>query len=104
MGTFKQVWVLYNHADENFPINIFCNTSSNQQLGSAGEHLHLPYRCDWLNCFCNIVEPLLWDTFIQGQEIWSQKNTNIIFVSITSTEGTPLFKEKGHFFGPKTRV
>ena len=48
-----------------------------------------------------MVEPLLWDTFIQGHEIWSQKNANIIFVSITSIEGTPLFKEKGHFFGSR---
>ena len=48
------------------------------------------------------VEPLLWDTSIQetppfrGHKIWSQKNAVIIFVSITSIEGTPLFRGKEH--------
>ena len=41
------------------------------------------------------VEPLLWDTSIQGSppfrghKIWSRKNVHIIFVSILSSEGTP---------------
>ena len=46
------------------------------------------------------VEPLLWNTSIQGttplrgHKIWSWKNAHIIFVSITSIEGTPLLN--GH--------
>ena len=49
------------------------------------------------------VEPLLWNTSIQGttplrgHKIWSQKNAHIIFVSITSIEGTL-------FLGPETHV
>ena len=37
----------------------------------------------------------------RGHKIWSWKNTLIIFiifVCITSIEGTPLFRGKGHFF------
>ena len=33
----------------------------------------------------------------RGQKIWSRKNVRIIFVSVTSTEGAPLFRRKGHF-------
>ena len=46
---------------------------------------------------------LLWDSSIQWtspfrrHKIWSQKNVHI-FVSVTSIEGTPLFRGKGHFF------
>ena len=35
---------------------------------------------------------------ISRHKICSKKNVHIIFVSITSIEGTPLFKEKGQFF------
>ena len=51
----------------------------------------------WLG-FCITVEPFQWDTSIQGtlpfrgQKIWSWKNVRIIFVSVTSTEGAPLFR------------
>ena len=51
-----------------------------------------------------IVEPLHWETTIQGtppcrgHKIWSRKNFHAIFVSVTSIEGTPLFRGKGHFF------
>ena len=34
----------------------------------------------------------------RGDKIWSLKNVNIIFVSVTSTEGIFLFREKGPFF------
>lgn len=34
----------------------------------------------------------------RGNKIWSLKNVNIIFVSVTSTGGIFLFKEKGPFF------
>ena len=52
----------------------------------------------------NTMEPLHGDTFIQvtpplwGHKIWSQKNVHITFVSVTSSEGSPLFRGKGHFF------
>ena len=43
----------------------------------------------------NKVEPLLWDTSIQGDtEFGSGKNAHIIFVSVTSIEGTFLFRGK----------
>ena len=51
----------------------------------------------------DIVEPLLWDTSIQGtppfrgHKIWSRKNVHIIFVSVTSVVGAPLFRGKGNF-------
>ena len=41
------------------------------------------------------VEHLFWDTSMD--KIWSQKNVHVIFVSVTSPEGTALSKEKGHF-------
>ena len=50
------------------------------------------------------VEPLLWDTSIQGSppfrghKIWSRKNVHMIFVSIPSSVGTPLFRGKAHIF------
>ena len=56
----------------------------------------------WLG-FCITVEPFQWDTSNQGtlpfrgQKIWSRKNVRIIFVPVTSTEGAPLFRRKGHF-------
>ena len=52
----------------------------------------------------NTTELLHGDTFIQvtpplrGHKIWSQKKVHIIFVSVTSSEGSPLFRGKGHFF------
>ena len=52
----------------------------------------------------NTVEPLLWDTSIQGTapfrglKIWSRKNVHRIFVFVTSTEGILLFRGKKHFF------
>ena len=50
------------------------------------------------------VEPILWDTPIQetppfrGRKIWSPKNNHVIFVFVSSIEGTPLFMGKGLFF------
>ena len=39
------------------------------------------------------------DTSIQrGHNIWSPKNVDIIFVFVSSGEGTPLFMGKGLFF------
>lgn len=38
-------------------------------------------------------------------KIWSQKNDHIIFVFVTSFEGTLLFKGKGHLaYDPETQV
>ena len=58
------------------------------------------------DCLPSMMEPVLWDTSIQGtppfrgHKIWSWKNCNyIIFVPVTSTEGTTLFKGKEHFSG-----
>ena len=50
------------------------------------------------------MEPLLWDTSIQGSlpvrgcKIWSRGNIRIIFLSVTSDKETPLFRGEGHFF------
>ena len=46
------------------------------------------------------VKPLLWDPSTQGiQNLVPEKiNVHIIFVFVTSNEGTPLFRGKGHFF------
>ena len=50
------------------------------------------------------VEPILWDISIQvtppfgGHNIWSPKNVDTIFVSVSSGEGTLLFMGKGLFF------
>ena len=51
------------------------------------------------------MEYLLLGTSIQGippfrgHKIWSWKNVSqLIFISVTFTEGTPLFRGKGHFF------
>ena len=58
----------------------------------------------WVYTPGNTVEPLFWDTSIQGipllrgHKVWSRKNVHIIFVSVTSFEGTPLFKGKGDNF------
>ena len=42
--------------------------------------------------------PLNKGTFpFRGQKIWSRKNVRIIFASVTSTEGAPVFRRKGHF-------
>ena len=54
------------------------------------------------------MEPLLWDTSIQGQlysggcKIWSWKNFHNMFVSVTSIEGITSIQGKGTLFlGPK---
>ena len=50
------------------------------------------------------VEPILWDTSIQetppfrGRKIWSPKNVHVIFVFVSSIEGTPLFMGEGIVF------
>ena len=56
----------------------------------------VPFLHPWV--FSITVEALLWDTSIQGtppfkgKKFWSRKNVHIIFVSVTSIEGTPLFR------------
>ena len=51
-----------------------------------------------------VVEPHLWEISIQGtspsreHRFRSRKNVHIIFVSVTSIEERPLFREKGHLF------
>ena len=59
--------------------------------------------------FLNTVEPLPWDTSIQGippfrgHKIWSLKNVHIIFESVTSIEGAYLFRGEGLvYLVPKT--
>ena len=56
------------------------------------------------------MKSLFWDNSIlgtppfRGHKLWSRKNAHIIFVSVTSIEGTPLFRGKGQFFGvPKAK-
>ena len=39
-----------------------------------------------------------------GHKIWSRKNVHIISVFVTSIEGKPLFRVKGHFFWDQTLV
>ena len=34
---------------------------------------------------------------LQGTKIWPRENSHIIFVFVTSIEGTPLFRGWGHF-------
>ena len=65
----------------------------------------------WEGC---TVEPLLWDTSIRGtpdghlhfrrHKIWSRKNVHIIFVFVTSIEGTAHLcsGEWDTFLGPET--
>ena len=55
---------------------------------------------------CDTMEPFLWDTSIHWtppfrvHKIWPRKKkVHITFVSVTSIEGIPLFRGKGHFFG-----
>ena len=38
------------------------------------------------------------DTSIQGTQNLAPTNIHIIFLSVSSVEGTPLFRGKGHFF------
>ena len=37
-------------------------------------------------------------------KIWCRKNVHIIFVTVTSIERTPLFRERDTFVGPKAQV
>ena len=82
---------------------IFCDTQNNQGRGGLITlYQNLDYR------EYSGASPLghLYsrDTFIQGHKIWSWNNAHIIFVSITSVEGTPLFRGKGHIvWVPKPR-
>ena len=82
----------------------------NHMLANRLGSLHFTRSENWtpLNFSCALyvitVEPLLWDTSVQGtppfsgHKIWSWKNVHIIFVqSVSSIEGTPLFRGKGHF-------
>jgi len=84
--------------------------------------LHCFFRYQFAHCICYVatifpwfdistVELLLWDTSLQetppfrGHKIWSRKNVDIIFVSVTSIEGIPLLRGKGHFLWvPKPRL
>ena len=42
--------------------------------------------------YVQLVEPLLWDTSIEGTQTLVPEPHPITFVSITSFEGTPLFR------------
>ena len=43
--------------------------------------------------YVQLVEPLRWETPpFRGNKLWSQKNAYITLVSITSIEGTTLFR------------
>ena len=46
----------------------------------------------------SIGTPLFKGHLHSGDKIWSWKNAHIIFVFITSFEGTALLRGKGHFF------
>ena len=53
-----------------------------------------PYY-DW---FTNIQWNLSFGTpLFSGNKIWSRKTVHTTFVFVTSIEGTPLFRGKGHF-------
>ena len=43
--------------------------------------------------YVQLGKPLRWETPpFKGHKLWSQKNAHITFVSITSIEGTLLFR------------
>ena len=59
------------------------------------------WKLTWLYGFdLQLVEPLLLVTSNPFRElkIWSWKNVQIIFLSVTSIEGTPQFRGREHFF------
>ena len=85
-------------------IKNFVKTWQFKSVSHPKAQLCLPTFVD--DCLPYMVEPIPWDTSIQGtppfrgHKIWSWKNCNyIIFVPVTSTEGTTLFKGKEHFSG-----
>ena len=49
--------------------------------------------------YVQLVEPLLWDTSIEGTQTLVPEPHPITFVSITSFEGTPLFRRRGSLSG-----
>ena len=51
-------------------------------------------------CWCVQVQlvELIQLLLFKGHKIWSRKNVRIIFVFVTSIEGTHPAKGKGHFF------
>ena len=51
-------------------------------------------------CWCVQVQlvELIQLLLFKGRKIWSRKNVRIIFVFVTSIEGTHPAKGKGHFF------
>ena len=58
-----------------------------------------------LTCTVTILdkEQLQWNLSFEtppfrGHKIWSRENVHLIFVFVTSIEGTPLFRGKGHLF------
>ena len=58
-----------------------------------------------LTCAVTILdkEQLQWNLSFEtpqfrGHKIWSRKNVHLIVVFVTSIEGTPLFRGKGHLF------
>ena len=71
-------------------------------------HIVLLFTCGTVTEFMMYiyitVELILWDIRIQetppfrGHKIWCPKNVHIIFVFVSSIEGTPLFMGKGLFF------
>lgn len=37
-------------------------------------------------------------------KLWTRRNVHIIFLSVTSIEGTPVFRERDTFSGPRSSV
>ena len=55
------------------------------------------------HCKPDTMEPLFWDTSIQGtspggHKIWCRKNAHIISLFVTSIKGTPLYSRDGDAF------
>ena len=94
---------------QGFILFIFSRTFCYPTYGRAPPQGPIPYPVTY-HFWQITVEPLLWDTSIQvtppfgGQKIWSPKNVHIISVFVTSIEGKPLFRGKGHFFWVQTLV
>ena len=64
--------------------------------------LSCPLQANLYNTIYTVGTPLFRGHLHSGvHKLWPWKNVDIIFVSVTSVEGIPLFRGKGHFLGPK---
>ena len=94
------LWALWADTDNSYrlyasKIDVYSNNIIDTRALTTGNSMCVIYLQSGTS---NLGHLYSRDTTFQGTQNLVSKNVHIIFVFVTSIEGTPLFTGKGHFF------